>query len=151
MASAKPISSPTSPKESPANPDLTELIRIRSALAWRPMPGDMLDGKIVKLLARESDYGIYPVVVFDTGEPVYTAVHAFHTILRDAFRELKSGPGDECVVVYQGKVESKTADGKNDDGTEKKRSYHSYIVISNGIDSTVEFNWDSEDDAGPDF
>ena len=131
---------------------MNEIIKIRSALAWRPSAGDMLDGTVVKLIARESEYGVYPVVILDTGDALYTAVHAFHTILRDAFRELKTKSGDELVVVYQGKIESKNSAGKDADGKEIKRSYHSYIVIGNGIDSTVEFDWDSMDsDDGPDF
>jgi hypothetical protein len=125
--------------------DMDQIVKIRSALAWRPSPGDMLDGKVVKLIARESDFGIYPIVILDTGDVMYTAVHAFHSLLRDALKELKVGPDDELVIVYQGKIESKNA---GPDG--KKRSYHNYIVIGNGVDSTVEFSWaDSEDE--PDF
>lgn len=126
--------------------DTSEIIKIRGALAWRPSPGDMLDGKVVKLLARESEFGVYPVVVMDTGQPTYTAVHAFHTILKDGLRELKTAPGDELVIMYQGKLESKNSAGKNQAGEEVKRSYHSYVVISNGVDSTVEFTWDMADD-----
>jgi hypothetical protein len=151
MALVKPTSSGTTQKES-ATTDTNDLIKIRSALAWRPSAGDMLEGTVVKLIARESEYGIYPVIVMDTGDVMYTAVHAFHTILRDAFRELKTKSGDQLVVVYQGKIESKNSAGKDADGTERKRSYHSYIVIGNGIDSTVEFDWANEDvEDGPDF
>jgi hypothetical protein len=126
--------------------DTTEIIRIRGALAWRPSPGDMLDGKVVKLLARESEFGVYPVVVMDTGDATYVAVHAFHTILRDGLRELKAAPGDDLVIMYQGKLESKNSAGKNAAGEEVKRAYHSYVVISNGVDSTVEFTWDMAED-----
>jgi hypothetical protein len=150
MPPARRTSSQHSNSTTPDKMD--EIIKIRSAIAWRPSPGDMLSGTVVKLVARESDYGVYPVVVVNTGEPLYTAVHAFHTILRDAFRELKTKSGDEVVVVYQGKIESKNVAGKDKDGNEQKRSYHSYIVIGNGVDSTVEFDWDSMDsDDGPDY
>lgn len=157
MPSAKQSSSATTKSGSAtpatkAAPDLMEIIKIRAAKAWRPNPGDMLQGTVVKMLARESDYGVYPVVVMDTGDEGYTAVHAFHTILKDALRELKTTTGDDLTIVYEGKLESRNAAGKNEDGTEKKRTYHNYFVIGNGVDSTVEFTWDdSTDEDEPDF
>ena len=130
------------------NDRTAEIIRIRSAVAWRPAPGDTVEGTVVKLLRRDGagDLGPYPVIVMDTGAPHYTAVHAFHTLCRDALKELKTAPGDEVTIAYLGKVESKNmgADGK-------KRYYHNYIVIGNGVDSTVEFSWDNDETDDPDF
>lgn len=138
-----------------ASTDITELIKIRSALAWRPSEGDILEGKVKKLLGRASDFGVYPVVVIDNGEANYTAVHAFHTILRDALKELKTKPDDDIVIVYQGKIRSNKPYGYDAETQEPLyRSYHSYVVIGNGVDSTVEFTWDDEwapDGDEPDF
>jgi hypothetical protein len=152
MPVAKPRSTQSTKARQPADPSMNEIIKIRSAQAWRPSAGDMVDGTVVKLLARESDFGIYPIVIMDTGEPQYIAIHAFHTILRDALRELKTKPSDELVVVYQGKTQSNKPYGE-DAETKKKlyRSYHNYLVIGNGVDSTVEFTWDSDTDDEPDF
>ena len=141
-AAKRRSSSTTSPSSAP---DITELIKIRSALAWRPSEGDILEGTVKKLLARTSDFGVYPVAVIDTGDANYTAVHAFHSILRDALKELKTKPGDDIVIVYQGKIRSNKPYGYDAETNEPLfRSYHSYVVIGNGVDSTVEFTWDDE-------
>lgn len=148
MPPAKKTSSPASAKVT----DTTEIMRIRGALAWRPMPGDMIDGKVIKMLARDSDFGIYPVMVMDIGEIQYTAVHAFHTILRDGLRELRVKSGDDVVVMYQGKIQSNKPYGQDaETGEDLYREYHSYVVIGNGVDSTVEFTWDMEPDMEPDM
>lgn len=154
MTVAKPSSSKStrSRPTAPADAGLEELIRIRSAAAWRPSPGDMVDGRVVKLLARESDFGLYPIVVIDTGDVNYVAVHAFHTILRDALRELKTKPDDELVIVYQGKIQSNKPYGEDaETGKKLYRSYHNYLVIGNGVDSTVEFMWDDDSNDEPEF
>lgn len=136
-------------KTEPAAPaiDRAELLRQRSAVAWRPAAGDMIDGRIVRILRRETnpEFGPYPLVLIDTGDPLYTAVHAFHSLLRDQLAEIKAKPGDEISIVYQGKLESKNdSPDKNDDGTPRKRKYHAYILVSNGVDASTDFNWDTD-------
>jgi hypothetical protein len=126
---------------------IQEKIRIRSATAWRPTQGDMIDGTIVKILVRSGgDYGAYPVVILDTGSATYTAIHAFHTLLRNQLAAIKASSGDEITIVYQGKVESKNKDLEN-----KPRKYHNYILVSDGVESDLEYTWDSEDDDAPKF
>lgn len=130
-----------------------ELIKIKSAVAWRPAPGDTVSGTIVRVLRREtnSEFGAYPLVVMDTGEAQYTAVHAFHTILRDQLREIKAGPGDQITIVYQGKIESKNdAPERDDQGNPRKRKYHAYILIVNGVDLSEDYTWDGAADESDD-
>lgn len=124
-----------------------ELIKIRAAKAWRPQPGDMIDGVVVKMLRRESEHtpdGVYPVLIIDTKDGAYTAVHAFHSLLLEQLREVKTGPGDEVTIVYQGRVESKNdaVDKDPETGQRRKRSYHSYLLVTNGVDASTEFSWD---------
>jgi len=123
---------------------VADIIKIRSALAWRPTAGDTVDGTVVKLLRRETEFGIYPVLVIDTGEPQYVAVHAFHSLLLEQLREVKTGPGDEITIVYQGKIESKndSPDKDPETGLKRKRSYHAYLLVTNGVDASTEFTWD---------
>lgn len=141
----------TAPAAPPAAPapaiDRAELLRQRSAVAWRPNPGDMIDGTIVRILKRETnpEFGAYPLVLLDTGDPLYTAVHAFHSLLRDQLAEIKAKPGDEISIVYQGKLESKNdAPERDDEGKPRKRKYHAYILVSNGVDASTDFTWDDE-------
>ena len=124
-----------------------ELIKIKAAKPWRPAAGDMIDGTVVKILrgvsqVKENDY--YPILIVDTGEAGYTAVHAFHSLLIDQLREVKTKKDDEICIVYQGRVESKNdaQDTDPETGKKRKRTYHSYLLVSNGVDATVEFNWD---------
>ncbi len=127
-----------------------ELLKVRAAKAWRPGAGEMIDGRVVKMLARTSEVGkdgpfTYPVLIVDTGEVGYTAVHAFHSLLLEQLREVKTKPGDEITIVYQGRIESKNdaADVDPETGKKRKRSYHAYLFVSNGNDASTEFSWDN--------
>jgi hypothetical protein len=104
--------------------DAETLMRIKSAVAARPEPGQSISGTIVVIVPRTSDFGKYPVIVLDTGEDRYTAVHAFHQIAEQQLRELKVAPGQDITMRYDGKVQSKTDDGKGG-----KRSYHVWTVV----------------------
>jgi len=116
-------------------------LRIRAAKAWRPDEGDMITGRVVKLLLRQSEeFEPYPVVILDTGDHAYTALHAFHQILFAQLKAVKASPGDEFTIVYEGRQISRKVDAKGE-----PRTYHSYILVANGETADVEFNWDSDD------
>lgn len=125
----------------------TRLIKIRAARAWRPAAGEMIDGTVVTLLKRESEFvkpdGFYPIVIIDNGAENYVAVHAFHSLLLDQLREVQTKPGDEVCIIYQGKMESKNdaIDVDPETGKKRKRTYHAYILVSNGNDASAEFHW----------
>ena len=123
---------------------VNEAIRVRSAKGWLPEPGDQIDGKVVKIIPRktvlEGKTRVYPMIILNTGEPDYTAIHAFHSILLEQLKEAKLSPGDDLTIVYQGKEESKKLNAKGE-----PREYHSYIAIVNGgQDDSVEFDWDND-------
>ena len=107
--------------------------RIETATAWRPTPGETVTGTVVAIRARETEYGKHPVLVLDTGAENYTAVHAFHGVLKNKLFEIKPTPGDVLTIGYQGKVEG------------KKQPYHSYTVFDpNATFEVQEFSWDDE-------
>ena len=110
-----------------------ERVRIETATAWRPEPGDTITGTVVTIRARETEYGKHPVVILNTGEENYTAVHAFHGVLKNKLFELKPGPGTRLTVGYQGKVDG------------KERPYHSYTAFDPDASyEAEEFNWDDD-------
>ena len=117
--------------------DATERMKIESATAWRPTPGDTVTGSVVGIRKQTSDYGFHPVLVLDTGEDHYTAVHAFHGVLKNKLYELKPTVGDRLSIGYQGKVDG------------KERPYHAYTVINPDAPfEPQQFSWDDEE---PDF
>lgn len=86
------------------------------APAWRPQPGEGIEGTVVAVSQREGGYGSYPVLTLDTSDGEL-AVHAFHAVLRNELAEYAPEVGDALAIVYQGKVE----------GRHGKR-YHAYRV-----------------------
>jgi hypothetical protein len=120
---------------------IQDAINIRSAVAWRPTEGDMVSGTLVKTLKRDGgEFGPYPVMVLNTGELPFAAVHVFHKLLLEQLKELKPQPGIDITIVYQGRQESKNL---GPDG--KPRTYHNYILIADGIEAEVEYNWDIDE------
>ena len=132
--------------------ELERRLLIASAPAWRPEPDTTLRNvTIVAVRKGESEYGPYPIVVFNTPEdPVYRCFHAFHFIAKQALAELhaalkrETGTGiTEGTVIpavrYAGKRRKNKADK---DGNFQE--YHDYVIItgleSDGDDS---FSFDS--------
>jgi hypothetical protein len=129
------------PKAKTLDPALEQTLKIRAAKAWRPDEGDMVSGTVITLLKRDNgEFKPYPVVILNTGEPGYVAVHAFHTLLFEQLKEIKAKAGDEFTIVYEGRVTSKKLDSKGE-----PRTYHNYILVSNGETAEVEFTWDTDD------
>lgn len=111
-------------------------MKIETATAWRPIPGDEITGYVITTRRRETEYGVHPVVILDLRtDETYTAVHAFHTVLKTRLAEIKPKPGDRLTIHYVGKI-----DGKGN-------PYHSYVAFNpDDTTTTDEFNWDTEDD-----
>ena len=123
-------------------------VRIESAVAWAPQPGDILDAYLVAVVKRTSQYGTYPVLIFDRGEDtMFAAFHAFHSIARDKLKELKPARGERVVIAYPGPQESRQRkDSKGDPVT-----YHPYIIYcpDRPDEDVSEYDWDNEDE--PEF
>lgn len=100
-----------------------ETVKIRTAPAWRPAPGDLLTGFVVATRRGETRYGVYPILVLDV-EGEYVSVHAFHSILKDALADLHAEgdltPGSEITIAYVGKQPAKD---------DPEREYHLYVVF----------------------
>jgi hypothetical protein len=74
------------------------------AEAWRPTPGARLIGTAVDIDSRETEFGTYPVITLredESGNEV--AVHAFHTVLKNAFARRPPRIGERLGVRYLGK------------------------------------------------
>ncbi len=105
-------------------------VALMTAPAWRPEPGESITGTVARLSARETEYGKHLVVTLDTGNGAYTAVHCFHSVLKNAMYDLKPTNGDDVTVYYHGKVDR-----------EDKPSYHSYTVLDPNAPAETEFSW----------
>ena len=113
-----------------------------AAEAWRPNPGDTVDGTVVHLQMIDGEYGPYPCLTLDTVEG-FVNIHAFHGVLQGRLKALRPGPGSELRITYHGKKEGNKVDSQGN-----KRSYHAYTVVDPTAPAES-FTWDKvgEDDA----
>jgi hypothetical protein len=129
-----------------ARPELLKAIKLAKAPAWRPAPGDTFTGKLAGIrIGDNGDYGPYPVVVFkNVDDDGYTAVHAFHTLLRDGLLKLAPKMDDEVSIHYVGEVEKNSSATAFNAGLIKEKDrefYHDYVVFGAEVDNTV-LGWD---------
>lgn len=126
--------------------ELQKKINIQTAPAWEPAPGQTIDGTVVHIGTRESQYGHYPVVTLavafaeDPEAVSYVAVRAFHSTLKSALYEVKPNVGDRLIITYGGRKESKTRRDSNGNPV----SYHVYTVIDPDAAPAEEFFWNDE-------
>lgn len=115
-----------------ADNNLQERLALASAEGWNPSEGDTIIGTIVDIKAsRENEYGIYPIVTLAT-ENGNVAVHAFHTLLKDALMEQRPVVGEKVAIAYLGEKQS-----KNDE-----RTYHNYSVVIDRPSDDSSTSWD---------
>lgn len=116
------------------------LLDVALATAWRPQPGDTLTGALAHRELRTTEHGTYPVVYIADGDTeTLTAVHAFHTTLKDGLKELAPQRGSFISITYAGTKES----NKRKDAQGEPVEYHHYVVVD--PDATVEestLDWD---------
>lgn len=107
---------------------------IDTAPPWMPETGDILTGTVIGFrIGRDTGYGEYPIIVYKKDDGSYTAVHAFHTLLRDMLKELKPTPGVTQIITYLGVQEKRNAtDDEKARGLDK---YHMYYGQNAGTDS----------------
>lgn len=122
-------------------------VRIEAAHAWRPNPGEVLEGHLVAVVPRTSEHGTYPVLIIDDGvNEALHAFHAFHSIARDKLKALKPTRGEKITIAYPGPTESRQRkDAKGDPVT-----YHPYIIYcpDRAEEETGEYDWDADDTPG---
>lgn len=126
--------------------------RINGARAWRPAKDrtsdEMLSGTLVAITRRGDDgeYGAYPCLVIDTGEPSFRAFHAFHTVAQQELKKLKPTPGESITIVAHPRVQAnKRKDSKGD-----PVEYDPYTIFNPDhiADKPAinEWDWDAESD-----
>jgi hypothetical protein len=99
------------------------------APAWRPDPGDKIEGEVVAIAERAGEYDPYPIVTVRRSDGEEFAIHAFHTVLAGEFAKLQLKLGDKIAVKYLGKKQNRAGNG----------SYHAYRVVKDGDEPLV--NW----------
>jgi len=79
----------------------------RNQESWKPEVGDIVEGSIVEMSTRESEYGPYPLLVILTTQDTEVAVHGFHSVLKNVLAEQRPSVGDEIAIKYCGVPEGK--------------------------------------------
>lgn len=117
--------------------------QVRQTDAWMPEVGARFKGEVIGLRQGGSTiemggYGFYPVIVYkNLADNSTFAVHAFHTTLREHYKELADGEptnllGQQHFVSYQGRKASRTRKDKDN----KPVEYHLYDVEKVGKESS---------------
>lgn len=108
------------------------------AVGWRPEPGDKLIGTIISIDEGTSgEWGPYPLLEVEQGDGTCIALHAFHSVLRNAIASKRPQVGDTIGVKYIGKVNPKG--GGN--------AYENYRVQIERAAGAPEIDWDAHEKA----
>jgi len=105
--------------------------------SWKPKPGDTLIGTLLEITERESEYGVYPLLIIETEDGDEVAVHGFHTVLKNELGRQAPVVGDQIGIIYHGKDED--------------RKYEKYRVVLDRVRSeTKPVDWKgyADDTAG---
>ena len=100
--------------------------------AWKPDPGELIEGVVVEITTRDGEYGSYPIVTLELVDGERRAIHAFHSVLRNELARIAPQTGSRIAVLYKGKV-------TRSDGPD----FHSYRVKAVGGESKA-FDWNGE-------
>jgi len=91
----------------------------RDPETWKPAEGDVLEGTVVDVASRESEYsGGYPVISVETDDGTEWEFHGFHTVAAGELARLDPHTGDRIAIKYQGQ-KAKTDGGK----------FHGYRIL----------------------
>lgn len=110
------------------------------APGWRPEPGSMVKGEVISVDMAENQYGPYPVVTVQQEDGEKIALHAFHTVFRNALERARPMPGARIAVRYVGEVT------KDRNGRQLDRAYHGYQVRM--LDQTADDVWGKRSNTG---
>jgi hypothetical protein len=91
---------------------------IALAPAWKPNPGDIILGKIVRLAWNEGGkWGRYPILTLQLEDGSYVAIHGASHALKEQMMELRPKLGETAAFRDNGRKM-----GKNN------REYYSYTM-----------------------
>jgi hypothetical protein len=128
MATAPKESAKSIPAHTPTSDDPFDF-----APGWRPEPGSTVTGEVISVDMAENQYGPYPVVTVQQDDGEKIALHAFHTVFRNALERARPMPGAKMAVRYVGLVEEDRKGRKLDN------PYHGYQVRM--LDQTADDVW----------
>jgi len=104
---------------------------------WKPKPGDTLIGTLLEITERESEFGVYPLLIVETEDGDEIVFHAFHTVAKNELGRLAPSVGDQIGIIYGGKDED--------------RKYEKYRVVLDRVRSEskpVDWKGYADDTAG---
>ena len=120
--------------------------RLKAAVAWRPVAGDVLTGHMITVEGRTTEYGTYPALYMEMDDATLVVVHAFHTVLKEELKRVKPTPGSYLEIAYLGQQDS----AKRKDAGGKPVRTHLYSV-SDGTNIEKFNSWDDFTNDTPEF
>lgn len=75
--------------------------------SWKPEPGDLLVGKLIRKGVRKTRYGPTEVAVVETDDHARFCVWLSSTVLKGCFDQENPEPGDRVGIRYNGRHETK--------------------------------------------
>ena len=122
------------------------IVRAKAAAAWKPKPDrtepEKLEGTMVMVYPRTTDFGTYPVVVVDADNSgTMLAFHAFHEQAQEQLRALKPSQGEAIAIV----AHPKRASNKRKDARGEPVVYNPYDIYNPNQVAEVSSNWSWDD------
>ena len=85
----------------------------RTAAGWNPETEPRIAGTVVSIVKREDgEYDPYPIVVLEKPDGSTVAVHAFHQMLQQAFKDARTVIGSNVIVQSLGKRAKRDGSGE---------------------------------------
>jgi hypothetical protein len=119
-------------------------VRFDYAEAWRPDPGDILEGVVTEITTFDGGgYGPYPILTVraEASENSAKAVHCFHTVLRNELARLDVQVGEQVAILYAGPQQTK-------DGTATYEGYR--VKVPSRTPKKFDWGGDEGDPTSPD-
>jgi hypothetical protein len=112
--------------------DLPRLLAYEPPVRWRPEPGEVVDGTLVKItkvtsfrVAADHLFILVPPKAYDEFGHLYSVVRASGIVLKNAVERLRPEPGERIAVKFHGWFP--TVDGK------REYQKHEMLVRRNGV------------------
>lgn len=95
----------------PAMESLLAQVDEAPAEGWQPEAGDKIVGVLTeRTMSSEGEWGAYPILTLQHADGSRTAVHAFHTVLRNELDRRRPMVGDVVAIKYLGMSAGKGTD-----------------------------------------
>lgn len=112
-AKVTPPSTAGNPQANHVANNLLDQLDEAQAEGWRPKAGDKIVGQVVeRSMSSPGQYGAYPILTLQHPDGSKTAVHAFHTVLRNEIERLAVLLHDTIAIKYEGIKSSDKAGGQ---------------------------------------